>query len=195
MSETDCAALQGMRRAHLLAGIQDLQGSIHANDTKCNGALITHGLLFAGLTAVTVAAAEHAESFREPLVILSCAAAFVVVVAFAMSVAYLLDAVSPRRDEDFDADLVNVLGPPKVFFPDVLEPACADHGAEALRAKADGLTADAIQRDLVFESLKLARVRDGQARSAQKGFNLLRVELFLAAVYLSLLLATLLSAG
>ncbi len=47
-----------LARELLFKGIEDLQGSIHASDAKCSAALITHGLLFAGVVTVAANAAR-----------------------------------------------------------------------------------------------------------------------------------------
>lgn len=184
--------LESRSRLHervLLAAIQDIQGSIRANDGKHSAALITHGLLFAGTTNVVIqvdeATYEHA-----PLVlkIVGLLSAGVALLAFAWSLTCLLRAIAPHRpDPDLMQRMVDGSHPPGVFFPDLERLSAAADGDELATFLRDleALDDSSAARELGFELIKVQDILNHDRRWAREGFKVLKVEIAAAVVLLS----------
>jgi hypothetical protein len=182
----------------LLAGIQDAQGTIHANDAKCSAALITHGLLFAGVVTVTANASKIYPQTHGALPVIAIVLGGLVAVAFLISIVALLLAVMPYRPKVL-LKLIEEKGyQPRLFFPPSVSGQCpTPAGAEKrIRAQLDAVeTLDVarVNNELVCESVKLAAVRDHEAGFARVGYVALVVEVALVVAYLGVVLATALS--
>lgn len=187
-----------LARELLLEGIKDRQGTIHANDAKCSAALITHGLLFAGLVTVTAKAAEIYPRASGALPVLALVLGGMLAFAFVVSIVSLLRAVMPYEPTAL-AEAISVRHePPGLFFPvDIPRRHPIPCGEEdpvsrQLRTVA-GLEESQVNLELVAESVKLAAIRDHEAKYARTGYWALIVEVLLAISYLAVVAATALS--
>lgn len=175
--------LYELRRDLLLAGIEDTQGTIHANDTKCSAALVTHALVFAGLVTVTVNAARLYPKADHALRAIAIVLAALALVAFLTSVICLLVAVMPYRPKDLIARIkAEKPPPPGVFFPEGGKFVCL---LGTQRKAVAGLTSETATFDLVCESAKLAAIRTHEGDWAARGYRMLILELLLAGAYLT----------
>lgn len=165
----------------LLAGIEDAQGTIHANDAKCSAALITHGLLFAGVVTVTADAAKIYPQTHGPLPVIALALVGLVACTFLVSIAALLLSVMPYRSKTLLRVIEEKQDQPRLFFP------------PRQRRKLDALDEAGVKRELVYESVKLAAVRDHEAGFAKIGYVFLVIEVALVIAYLGVVAATALS--
>jgi hypothetical protein len=175
----------------LFGGIEDAEGTIHANDAKCSAALITHGLLFAGVVTVTAKAAEIYPDAHGALPIIALVLGGLTGAAFLVSIIALLLAVMPYRPKALMSAVAELdPPPPRLFFPPPLEdPNGIGSGAEnpvfrQLRA-AQRLDEQAVTLELVAESVKLAAVRDHEVHFARIGYGWLIAEVVMAVAYLS----------
>lgn len=187
-------------RQVLLSGIEDLQGTIHANDAKCSAALITHGLLFAGLITVTAKAAEVYPGTHGVLPILVLVLGSLTLAAFVVSIVSLLRAVMPYRPGALTRAVNERHSPPGLFFPPTI-PRCgaiprgaADPVNRQLRA-VEKLDESKVVLELVAESIKLGGVRDYEAGHARVGYRALIAEVVLAVGYLVVVAAIALEAA
>jgi membrane protein implicated in regulation of membrane protease activity len=177
-------------RALVARAIDDIQGSIHANDSKSSAGLITHGLL---ATAVLTLASriggpgyQHGTTAAQVLIKVALIGALVFAVA---SIFFLIKAVRPYEPDDVGKRLArHSVG---VFFPDIrkMTKSARNSGLdelEQLRANV-AMLADPQKLDdeYLVELLKVADIRANEADSAKIGFLLLGVEVFFAALYLS----------
>ncbi len=179
-----------LARELLFKGVEDLQGSIHANDSKCSAALITHGLLFAGVVTVTANAARIYPDAHGALPILALVFAGLAACAFVVSIACLLLAVMPYQPSAVAQAIVDGYGPPQLFFPPV---SALSPGGDPLRRQLDAagrLDQEAVTLELVAESVKLADIRRHEARYARVGYRALIVEVGLVVAFLGLVGAT-----
>ncbi len=180
-------ALRDHRRELLRDGINDIQGSIRANDGKSSAALVVHGLLFAGVLSVTREVGpvyETAEGWQQVAVVALLSLALV---AFVVSVVQLTRAVSPYEPDELGVRL----SPhhPRVFFPsleDLRQRARCDGTNELLKylREVRAMSEANIDEDYAAELLKVADIRDVEARRARNGYRWLRVELLFVASYL-----------
>jgi hypothetical protein len=183
-------------RELLFKGIEDLQGSIHANDSKCSAALITHGLLFAGVVTVTANAAKIYPHAHGALPILALVFAGLAACAFVVSIAFLLLAVMPYQPSALAQGIGDEHLPPRLFFPPLSQ--LSPGGGDPVRRQLDAagrLDEEAVTLELVAESVKLADIRRHEARFARVGYRALMVEVALVVVFLGLVGATALNTG
>jgi hypothetical protein len=187
---------QELARELLFKGIEDIQGSIHANDAKCSAALITHGLLFAGVVTVAANAARIYPDAHGPLPILALVFAGLAACAFVVSIVCLLHAVMPYQPSALAEGIVDGHRPPELFFPPTSQLSLG--GAEAMRRQLDAvgrLDQEGVTLELVAESVKLADIRRHEARYARVGYRVLMVEVVLVVTFLGLAGATALTTG
>ena len=182
----------------LLAGIEDAQGTIHANDAKCSAALITHGLLFAGVVTVTANAAKIYPQTHGALPVIALALGGLAAAAFLVSIVALLFSVMPYRPKTLLRVIKEKRDQPRLFFPPevsghCLTPADAEKLIRAQLDALDALDEEGVRRELVYESVKLAAVRDHEVGLAQVGYVSLVVEVALVIAYLGVVAATALS--
>jgi hypothetical protein len=186
-----------LRRWLLLAGIEDAQGTIHANDAKCSAALITHGLLFAGVVTVTADAAKIYPQAHGPLPVIAIVLGGLAAVAFLVSIVSLLLSVMPYRPRTLLKVIDEKRNQPRLFFPPIVSRCLTAAGAEKFirtqLAAADALDNEGVKRELVYESVKLAAVRDHEVEFARVGYVALVVEVALVVAYLGTVAATALS--
>lgn len=176
-----------VRRELLRDAIADIQGSIRANDGKSSAALLVHGLLFAGIVTITaeiVAVYVEAATWQR-VVMLGLLG--VGLIAFVVSVWYLTRAVTPYHP----SELRRRIGPghPQLFFPllhDLREEGERRHTDEltVYTEKLQAAGPEDIEADYGAELIKLADVRQYEARCARIGYRWLRIELMLVATYL-----------
>jgi hypothetical protein len=168
----------------LLASIEDVQGSIVANDTKASAALIVHGLLFTGVITLLVnlngvyRPANHVQKYA--------ALAFLCVTfaAFLVSIYFLLGALLPYHPKELEDQLREKYSDKyrEVFFPlGLLE--CADpYGA--LLNRTNDLDDDSITAELAAERIKLADILRHESTQTQRGYLWLRAEIAFASLFL-----------
>lgn len=189
-----------MAREMVLAGIEDAQGTIHANDSKCSAALITHGLLFAGVVTVTAEAAKLYPEAHGALPILALCLVGLAAAAFMVSIVALLFAVMPYRPKALMAAIDERNHSRQIFFPpsrDRCLPIPSGNQDPVLRqlAAVAALDERAATLELVAESVKLAAVRDHEASLAKVGYVALIVEVALVVAYLGLVGAVAITAS
>jgi hypothetical protein len=175
-------------RVLLARAIEDIQGSIHANDSKSAAGLVVHGLL---ATAVVTLAVHLDPIYRSATLaghdLIKWALILTLPVAVA-SIFCLIAAVYPRGPGKIEKRLKN--RHPGVFFPDVktLKSSRANEFDE-LRPKltelANAADGDALDDEYLAELLKVAHIRFKEARWAKLGFVLLGVEVLCVAVFLA----------
>jgi hypothetical protein len=191
------AAHQPDRPEHILLAqaIADIQGSIHANDSKSAAGLVVQGLLATAVVTVVSrlgAVYQHGTPAAQEIIKLSLAGSLLTAV---VSVFFLLDAVRPYTPGRLAKRLRKRYGYKEVFFPNIREfkrdaRRSSDEefnqlvsGVEA-DAKALG-EPDAMDREYVAELLKVAGIRAHEASRAQAGFLLLGLEVLFVAAYLA----------
>jgi hypothetical protein len=182
----------------LLAGIEDAQGTIHANDAKCSAALITHGLLFAGVVTVTADAAKMYPHTHGALPVIALGLGGLAAAAFLISIMALLFSVMPYRSKTLLGVIAEKRDQPQLFFPPRISGHClsAAGAEELIRGQLNALDVlddGGVKRELVYESVKLAAVRDHEAGFARVGYAFLVVEVALVIAYLGVVAATALS--
>lgn len=168
----------------------DIQGSIHANDSKCSAALVVHGLLFAGTVSVVSKLGDvwrDASNATQTVAAISLAIAAVMLV---LSIAVLLWALFPHSpSESFRAPMVSAHGLHGVFFPDL--DTLRARGTNRLTPYVDDLrsvdSAAKVELELAYELLKVQEIRTHDAWYARIGFVLLIVEILSAVVFLALM--------
>lgn len=187
-SSSTAGGLPDSARELMRHAIDDLQGSIRANDAKASAALVVHGLLFAGVLTIT---REIDSVYRDTGCPGRAAIVALLVLAlagFVLSVVFLLRAVSPYRPKDLANQIAGEH--PRVFFPD-FPTLTQDGGAggelEALRRRTDALK-DTGQLDAEYraELLKLSAILDHEAAAARLGYLFLRAEVICVGFYLLL---------
>jgi hypothetical protein len=168
--------------------IDDIQGSIHANDSKSAAGLVVHALL---ATAVVTLATRAGSSYREG----TSAAQIVVKVGLASTLAIavasivcLVIAIRPYEPKRLAGWLEGRYE--GIFFPDfrALRKAAktkGEHPLDELRRKFRALSNPAVLDDeYLAELLKVADIRATEADWAKRGFTLLAVEVIFVAIYL-----------
>jgi hypothetical protein len=178
--------LYALRRELLNSAIGDVQGSIHGNDDKCAGALIVHGLLFAG----TVSVASRLEplwgssgSITKALVVLTLGIAAPMMM---ISIGGLLLALMPAAPMVGLKEMVDAQDPPGVFFP-VLAKLDARGGDRLTPYLEDLERVDgpaSVEKELAFELVKLQGIRMYNARCAKVGYRALFAEALAAVLFL-----------
>jgi hypothetical protein len=103
------------QRDLLLAAIVDVGRSVSTNDQKASAALIVHGLLFAGVTAVIDKLGSIYGKASGVERVLGCVLLIAALLLFVLSVVALLLAVLPYRPKALYADLRH--SSRQVFFP------------------------------------------------------------------------------
>lgn len=182
--QRDVAAL---RIDLLKTAIADIQGSIHANDSKCSAALVVHGLLFAGVVTVASRLGETWTAAGGPTQDASTALLAIATVAFVLSISSLLYALipySPRKT--FYGPIVDAHRLRGVFFPNLksLRASGADVLTPYLASLAALDSSEKIELELAYELIKVQNIRQHQAFWAICGFGLLIVEVAFAACFL-----------
>lgn len=182
----DESGLAQQRRDLLRDAIVDIQGSVRANDAKCSAALVVHGLLFAGVLTITRELGpvfETAGFVERGAIILTLGAALF---CFMTSVWKLARAASPYEPTKLARKIADRHD--QVFFPslETLRPkrfGCGDE-FDVYNGKINKLTSARIERDYAAEVLKLADIREQQAREAQSGYKWLQGVLVAVAAHL-----------
>lgn len=174
-------------RELLRQAITDIQGSIHANDTKSSAALVVQGLLAtAVVTLISHLGSVYGEAtgFAQVLIKLALGGTLGFGV---LSIAFLIFAVMPYEPKKPFASR-NARG--GVFFPKVTslkERYEADSTPELvqLRPKFEALNSDeALEDEYLSELLMVADIRQQEAWRAKWGFRLLGLEVIFAVLYL-----------
>lgn len=182
-------ALPKQRRDLLRDAINDIQGSIRANDAKSSAALVVHGLLFAGVLAITrdVKPVYRTALFWQQFVILALLG--LALIAFLVSVLWLTQSMIPYHPAAMVKRFHNLH--PRLFFPLIRslqeEAKCKGGDANELtvyREKLAQVTAEDLEADYSAELLKLADIRHYEAGAARRGYRWLRIELGLVAAFL-----------
>jgi hypothetical protein len=186
------APIDDARRELLVNAIADIQGSIHANDSKSSAGLVVHGLLVTGVVALSTRLGDvYSEATGGVRGLLIGLLAFALLV-FVYSVGSLLMAVNPYYPTDVAKRLPSDPAYAKVFFPDITAlkdtaRAGGDREATQLGRLLDELASpDALEKQLTGELLKVADIRDHEARWAQRGFRGLALEVLLVSLYFAL---------
>jgi NADH:ubiquinone oxidoreductase subunit 3 (subunit A) len=165
----------------LLASIQDVQTSISANDSKASAALIVHGLVFTGLTELLVNLGGVYHRASEAQRVIGLIFLFLVLIAFLISIYYILRALLPYRPEKVEKALGENCR--EVFFPlrilDEPDPYASFAGRmEELRGE------EGIWRELASERLKLADILRYESNNTRRGYQFLRFEIAFTAAFL-----------
>jgi hypothetical protein len=175
-----------VRREFQLASIADVQGTIHANDEKSSAALIVHGLLFAGVLAITASAVNLYDRAAVWARVVAVALLIVALVCFTVSVYCLLRAVNPFNPQR-EIDRLGGRVEPDIFYLRAEYVfGHAEGPLEFLRDRTANLTDDQIETLLAHESLKLMRVHDEESRWASRGVTFLIAEVIAVALFLLL---------
>lgn len=175
------------RRQLLLAAIGDIQGSIHANDSKSAAVLIVHGLLFTGVMTVTSRLGplfRHASVFVR--VAISVELGFAVIF-FLTSVLALLWAVVPHRPHRafIDRNLNRDPNPPDFFYPEprsLRDPSKSE--TRVLLDQINRLTNPSAEAGLAYEVVKVQNIQQQEAIFAKWGVWLLLPESLAVTMYL-----------
>jgi hypothetical protein len=169
----------------LLGSIQDVQSAIIANDTKASAALIVHGLLFTGLITLLVDLGGVYQSASEAQQISGLGFLFASLVAFVISIYFILGALLPYHPDELERQLRSKY-PDKykeVFFPVALLDTEDPYGALLMRL--DGLDDDAaITYELAAERIKLADILRHESTQTRWGYLSLRAEIAFASAFL-----------
>lgn len=179
-----------LRRELLAQAIADIQGSIHANDSKSSAGLVVHGLLATGVVALSSRLGDVYAGAGVAVHVMLIIELALALILFVLSVGALLMAVNPYYPEDVASRLPGDPGYAKVFFPDItgmkeIAAAGGDGDGEAVQLTRliDGLTPENLQQQLTGELLKVADIRDHEARWAQRGFVFLFIEVLCVSAY------------
>ena len=169
--------------------IGDIQGSIHANDSKSAAGLVVHGLLATGVLSLVgnLGSVYHdASDFGRLCIQLSLACALALAVT---SIVFFCLAIRPYEPKHVNER--NLTRRYKgLFFPDVPALTRAYHQnrtseLEQLRDRLDTL-ADYknVETEYLGELAAVAEIRFTEAKWAKRGFNLLAFEIGAVAVFL-----------
>jgi hypothetical protein len=164
----------------LYAAIDDIGESVRGNDAKAYAALVLHGLIFAGLTALVTQLGDVYEAATQAERVVGVTALGMTFATFVVSAWFLIDAVSPYRPVALDRKLAQQYR--NVFFPtsEMLK-ACAPHD-EMTRRLAD-MDEFTIRDELVAETLKLADILSHESNQTKWGYRILRAELVSAIAF------------
>ncbi|HWC47950.1 MAG TPA: hypothetical protein VG448_03625 [Solirubrobacterales bacterium] len=175
--------------------IADIQGSIHANDSKSAAGLVVQGLLTtAVVTVVTHLGTVYGDGSPGARTAIKILLAAVVVTAL-VSILYLVRAIYPYNPRLISRRLKEREAHPyrEIFFPDIKEIREAAQDADAFEGFTSSFEAnvkalrdnpDEVTREYVAELLKVADIRAHEADQAKVGFVFLGLEVFLVAAYL-----------
>src|SRR4051794_30203659 len=111
--------LAAARRELLVNGVADIQGSIHANDSKSAAGLVVHGLLVTGVVALSSRLGPVYENATHDAQIAIRLTLGAVLVLFLVSVGSLLRAIYPYYPRKVSRNLPNEPGYKPVFFPPI----------------------------------------------------------------------------
>ncbi len=178
-----------VRREVLAGAISDIQGSLHANDSKASAALIVHGLLFTGVLTVTGQLGpiyEQASPKEQDwgLLLLGVSLLF-----FLISVSGLLLAVVPPFEPSArsNARLRKKRRTLDVLFPDLGRLKGDVRGQlAALVSRVEKLGPEEAVVELAFELLKVQKIRRRAVRFARVGYVFLGLEVLSVTAYLAL---------
>jgi hypothetical protein len=194
-----------------LASIPDIQGSIHADDSKASVGLVVHGLLFAGLVSVVSNLGDLYADVEESARIAGWVLLGAASVAFVLSILALINAARPHSPD-------HGLATDGAFFPRTESPprgwwrAVGRNAFGAFRLRGEDPSAAKRRedqtsrlkgleqpRDFVCEyageQVKLINIHEKQARRITSGFWWLRVEVGFVAAFLLLVAAASAGAG
>lgn len=189
-----------LEHALLAQAISDIQGSIHANDSKSSAGLVVQGLLATAVVAVV----GHLGSVYEQAT--GTAQAFIKVllagllVTALLSIVSLIRAVRPYEPTGLADRLGARDGYDQVLFPNVkdfeeaLDKGSGGSSAGEFERLVAGFEAnaktlgdpDVATREYVAELLKVADIRAYEAKHAKRGFTFLGIEAGLVILYLAL---------
>jgi hypothetical protein len=171
----------------LRQAIDDLQGSIRANDAKAAAALVVHGLLFAGvLTVIREVKPVYREALDAQRLVMVVLLA-VALAAFVYSVLKLAQAVRPYVPKALRDRIA--YAHPGVFFPisPTLSTQATAHGTDELKlflAKLAPLTPAQLLDEYAAEVVKLAAIREYEVTCATRGYVALGIEVGLVTTWL-----------
>jgi hypothetical protein len=186
------------RRTLVARAIADIQGSIHANDSKSAAGLVVQGLL--ATAAVTVASrlgSTYSAGTEAAQILIKVGLGGTLVFA-AGSVFFLIKAVAPYDPKEV-ADRIEHHAN-QVFFPKIEK---LSRGAkpgddefdrfwpkyEELKDEEpeseEPVENEPVENEYVVELLKVADIRWAEARNARRGFLLLGVEVGFVVLYLA----------
>jgi hypothetical protein len=175
------------RRALVAQAIADIQGSIHANDSKSAAGLIVQGLLATAAVTVASRLGPTYTAGTEAAQILIKVGLVGTLVFAAGSVFFLVKAVRPYEPKKI-GDLIGHHAN-QVFFPEIeklsegAKP--GDDQFDRFWPKYEKLENEGlVENEYVVELLKVADIRWAEARSAKRGFSLLGVEVGFVVLYL-----------
>ncbi len=159
----------------LTTAVGDIKGSIHANDQKVSAALVVNGLLMTSVVTVATRS-EHVYKKASDLERgIGVGLLGVALLAFLVSVGWLLWAMKPYRPEKLEEGLAGKY--PRVFFPTEKD---LKIEAPALfagwRERVDALEPASILDELTVEILKLADILKTESNRAKWGYVSLAVE-------------------
>ncbi len=164
----------------LYAAIDDIGEAVRGNDAKAYAALILHGLILAGLTALVTALGpvyRQATSAEQILGVLFLGATFI---CFLLSAWALIDAVSPYRPKELEEQLKGHYD--HVFFPIDVYAADSPHGA--MTERLESMNEFKVRDELVAETLKLGDILSYESQQTGRGYCILRYELLAATAFL-----------
>ncbi len=172
--------------------ISDIQGSIHANDSKCSAALVVHGLIFAGTVTVASRLGNTWTSASNGTQDVGTVLLAVAGIAFVISISAILYALLPYSPRSsFRNPIVAAHNPPEAFFPNLKK--LGQNSVEPLTPYLRNLqlvtTPEVIELELSYEVLKVQDIRRHESRYAKIGFGLLIVEVVFATGFLALMAA------
>jgi hypothetical protein len=177
-----------LRTKFLFAAIDDINGSIKANDAKASVALIVHGLLFTAVLTVTTkigSTFQDASALPKALMIVFLSVALG---AFLVSVVFLMLGARPRRPTHLVKDLKGHYL--EAFFPvprDLRGTARDETGAVQLdeqKKRVMELNRDNVINELSAEVVKLANILDYARQTTQWGYVALAVEIASVSAFL-----------
>lgn len=178
--------ISALRRQLQLASIADIQGSIHANDQKSSAGLVVHGLLFAGVLTVAANIGGVIDDASIVARAAGVAALLIALGAFVVSIIEIAKAAAPYQPRGVAAEISPEYK--HVFFPlpDELSSASGNQHAALLEQLKQVKDEEQVARVYAAEQVKLADIRQVQARRAERGFLWLRVELYAVTAFLAL---------
>jgi hypothetical protein len=178
--------IRSAQRELLYNAIEDIQGSIHANDSKGSAGLLVHGLLVTGILALSSGLGElygKADDTAQAVIDVALGGALVLLL---LSVLALLVAIYPYEAKKHKKRLPRA-GKLRVFFPDVdhlKKPGAAKDLQKALQALN---SEDTLEEELIGELMMVAYIRDHEAWWAKWGFILLGIEVIFGVIYLGMI--------
>lgn len=164
-----------------LASIPDIQGSIHADDTKASVGLVVHGLLFTGAASVVSSLGRLYADANDTARCLGWLSLGLASATFVVSILALIQAARPRNPK-------RALRTAGAFFP--RGKGSRDERTGAQQKSLDGLRGPyAFEQEYAREQIKLMDIHMSQARWAKIGFWSLTAEVTFVALFLILVAA------